>query len=311
MNNKRIGSSLILVLTAAIWGFAFVAQKTSMQYIGPFTFNAFRFSIGALCILTLSLILDKRKIAKGETVDAPYLIEKKPNKTLFMAGTLCGLCLFTGSSLQQVALQFTTVSKCSFITALYIVMVPILSLFLKKRISANCWIGVLLSAVGFYFLCLLPGELSMNFGDLLTLLGSLFWAAQIMAIDHYVNKTDGIKIAALQFTITAILSIIFALTFETIELSSIGAAAISILYGGFLSVGAAFTLQIIGQKHTPPTLASLILSLESVFAIAGGAWLLHETLTTREALGCVLIFIGVLLAQVPIKLFCKKQKILN
>lgn len=308
MNKKKLGSSLILLLTAAIWGFAFVAQKTGMDHVGPFTFNAFRFTIGAFCVLAFSILMDKRKQLTGAAVEHPYFIDKKPDKTLFTAGILCGLCLFTGSSLQQAALQFTTVSKCSFITALYMVMVPILSVLLRKKISVNSWIGVLLSAVGFYFLCLLPGELSMNRGDFLTLLGSLFWAVQIMVIDHFVNRTDGVKMAALQFIVTAVLSIIFALVLESISLSSIAAAAVPILYGGFLSVGVAFTLQIVGQKNTPPTLASLILSLESVFAVVGGAWILHESLTDREALGCVLIFAGVLIAQIPVQNFFRKMQ---
>lgn len=309
MNGKRLSSSLILLLTAAIWGFAFVAQKTGMEFIGPFTFNACRFTIGALCVLGFSLLMDKRKKSSESCAEHPYFIEKKPNKTLFTAGILCGASLFIGSSLQQVALQFTTVSKCSFVTALYMVIVPLLSVLLKKKIPVNAWIGVFLSAIGFYFLCLLPGELSMNWGDFLTLLGSLFWAVQILVIDHFVNKTDGIKIAAIQFIITAVFSIIFALVLETFTLADIAASAIPILYGGFLSVGVAFTLQIVGQKHTPPTLASLILSLESVFAVVGGAIILNESLTGRESLGCLLIFIGVLLAQIPIQNFIKRKKV--
>ncbi|MDO4481235.1 MAG: DMT family transporter [Bacillota bacterium] len=308
MSKKNFASSLILLLTAAIWGFAFVAQKTGMDHVGPFTFNAFRFSIGACCVLAFSIIMDKRKLLSGTPAEHPYFVNKKPDKQLFTAGILCGLCLFTGSSLQQVALQFTTVSKCSFITAMYMVMVPIISVLLRKKISANSWIGVILSATGFYFLCLLPGELSMNLGDLLTLLGSLFWAVQIMVIDHYVSKTDGVKMAALQFIITAILSIIFSLVLESFTLSDILSAAVPILYGGFLSVGVAFTLQIVGQKNTPPTLASLILSLESVFAVVGGAWILGESLTSRETLGCILIFAGVLAAQIPVQTFLRKRQ---
>lgn len=309
MNKKRISSSLILLLTAAIWGFAFVAQKTGMEFIGPFTFNASRFTIGALCVLIFSIIMDNRKKNSDGIVEHPYFVNKKPNKVLFTAGILCGLSLFIGSSLQQVALQFTTVSKCSFVTALYMVIVPLLSVLLRKKIPVNAWIGVFLSAIGFYFLCLLPGELSMNWGDFLTLLGSLFWAIQILVIDYFVNKTDGIKIAAIQFMITALLSIIFALATETFTFSDLAASAVPILYGGFLSVGVAFTLQIVGQKHTPPTLASLILSLESVFAVVGGAVILSESLTSRESLGCLLIFIGVLLAQIPIQNFLKRKSL--
>lgn len=308
MNYKRYGSSLLLLLTAMIWGSTFVAQKTGLSYIGPFTFNACRFTIGALCVLIFSLIMDRNKAAKGDSVEHPYFIEKKPNRTLFIAGVLCGVSLFLASSLQQVGLQFTDAGKCAFVTALYMVLVPLLGIFMKKKAGINAWIGVVVATAGFYFLCLLPGKISINFGDFLTLIGSLFWAFQIIFIDIYVNRTDGIKIAALQFIVTAILSIAAALFTEDIVISAIPDATIPILYSGFLSVGLAFTLQIIGQKNTPPTVASLILSLESVFAVIGSAIMLHESLSGRESLGCILIFAGVIFAQIPIQNLLKSKK---
>ena len=307
MYKKTIGSSLILLITAIIWGFAFVAQKTSMDHIGPFTFNGARFTLGALCVLIYSLIADKKSSSAGKPVEHTYFIAGKPNKTLFVAGLLCGLAMFAGSSFQQVALQFTTAGKCAFVTALYMIIVPILSIFLKKKVGFNTWLGVVLAAFGFYFLCLKPGELQLNGGDLLTLIGSIFWAVQILVIDYFVNKTDGIKMAAIQFIITAVLSAAAALIFEEISVATLIQAAVPILYGGFLSVGIAFTLQIVGQKNTPPTIASLILSLESVFAVIGGAWLLNEALSERELLGCLMIFGGVVLAQIPLHLIKMKK----
>lgn len=308
MSFKKYGSSLLLLLTAMIWGSTFVAQKYGLNYIGPFTFNACRFTIGALCVLIFSLVLDRAKVAKGLPTEHPYLMEKKPNKTLFIAGILCGVSLFLASSLQQVGLQYTDAGKCAFVTALYMAIVPILGLFIKRKAGINAWAGVVIATAGFYFLCILPGKISLNLGDLLALAGSLFWALQILFIDHYVNKTDGIKIAALQFIVTAILSIIAAVATEDIVISAIPSAGIPILYSGFLAVGLAFTLQIIGQKNTPPVLASLILSLESVFAVIGSSIMLHEAMTGRESLGCALIFAGVILAQIPVQNLLVRKK---
>lgn len=306
MDIRKIASPLLLLITAIIWGFGFVAQKSGMEALGPHGFNMARFFLGAGCVLVFSLILDGRKRLTGGTPEVPWFRDGRPDKTLLKAGVFSGIFLFLGSDLQQIGLQYTTAGRSAFITALYIVVVPLLALFLKKKITANIWAGILLAAVGFYFLCLKPGELGVGKGDLICLLGSLFWAIQILVIDHYSPKTDGIKMAVIEFLLTALLSGVFTFLLETFSLELLKMAAVPLLYSGIMSVGLGFTFQILGQKNTPPAIATLLMSLESVFAVVGGAMLLDESLTPREFLGCLLIFFGVLVAQFPLQILFRR-----
>jgi drug/metabolite transporter (DMT)-like permease len=306
MDIRKIGSPLLLLVTAIIWGFGFVAQKDGLNYMGPHGFNMARFFLGAACVLAFSLILDKQKRRRGEFPQTTWLKNGRPDRTLVKAGVFSGTFLFLGVAFQQVALQYTTAGRNAFITALYIVVVPVLAVFLKKKITPNVWAGIFFAALGFYFLCLKPGELAVGKGEILCLIGSLCWAIQILLIDHYSPQTDNIKMAAVEFLLTALLSAVFTFLLETFSWELIRMAAVPLLYSGILSVGLGFTFQIIGQKNTPPAIATLIMSLESVFAVIGGAWLLHETLTGRELLGCALIFLGVLLAQFPLQILFRR-----
>ena len=307
MNKTKAISALLLLIAAAAWGFAFVAQKVGSDYIGPFGYNAARYTLGAAAVFTVSKIIDRKKQASGTALDCTWLVDGKPNRLLVVSGCLCGLCLFAGTSLQQAGIAFTSVGHSSFGTALYMVIVPLLSIFLHKKVSLNAWVGVVLAVLGFYFLCIQPGDFSINFGDILTLAGTLFWALQILVIDHYVDKVDGVKLAVSQFVFTALISTISTALFETFSPAMIVQAIIPILYGGLMSVALGFTLQIVAQKNLEANLASLLMSMESVFAVVGGVLILGDVLSSREKLGCVLIMAGVLLAQFTFKKLTKQS----
>jgi drug/metabolite transporter (DMT)-like permease len=296
MNTQTLKSNLILLLTAIIWGFAFVAQRVGAAYVGPFTFNGVRFGLGSLSLVFLILVINSKPQSR-EPQDG--LSDRGSLRTVIPAGLIAGLVLFAGASLQQAGLVYagTTAGKAAFITGLYIVLVPILGVFLKKYISLSNWLGAMVALAGLYFLCIKQG-FTMSYGDLLELLGAFFWAGHILLIDHLTNKkVNALKLACTQYAVCSLLSLAAALGFEAITLSGLREAAIPILYGGILSVGIAYTLQIFGQKHAQPAPAALILSLETVFAALGGAILLHESLGARGVLGCALMFAGMLLSQ--------------
>jgi len=296
MNNREMKSNMLLMLTAAIWGFAFVAQRVGMQYVGAFTFNGVRFALGSISLVPLIIYFKNKKTAEQpeETASASALIP----------GIIAGSVLFFGASLQQAGLAYTTAGKAAFITGLYIVLVPLLGVFLKQRIGLNTWLGVVLAVSGLYFLSV-NEDFTIAFGDLLEIIGAFFWAVHILVIDHFTKKVDALKLSCVQFVMCSVLSIITAFIFEDISISGIGQAAIPILYGGLLSVGVAYTLQVVAQKHAKPSHAAIILSMESVFAALGGALLLGENLGGRGYLGCALMFAGMLLTQVNI--FDKRQ----
>lgn len=303
MSAKTIRKSLILLLTAAIWGFAFVAQSVGGDVIGPFAFNFSRFVIGAVVLLP---IIGIKKISHKDT-RAPKA--KTDKKNLLVGGLLCGICLCAGSCLQQVGLYFgTNVGKAGFLTACYILIVPIIGLFLKKKCGINVWIGVALALVGLYLLCIKEG-FSIKGSDLIVLLCALFFSLQIMVIDHYSPLVDGVRLSCLQFAtagvISFILTIIIDLKGNILGLGGIFTtlftdmyALIPVLYAGVLSCGVAYTLQIIGQEGLNPTIASLVMSFESVFSVLGGWLILHEKLSVKELVGCGLVFIAIMLAQI-------------
>lgn len=292
-------NALMLVLTAFIWGTAFVAQSVGMDYLGPFTFNGVRSLIGGVALLPCILLLNRwnRKDSAEEEVE-------KSRKDLLVGGTACGLLLFAASSLQQIGIQYTTAGKAGFITAFYIVIVPVLGIFLRKRIGWKVWIAVVIALFGLYFLCITE-SFTIGRGDGLIFLCALVFSLHILVIDHFAPRTDGVKMACIQFFVCGIVSLPFMFCLETPSIAGILAGGVPILYAGVLSCGVAYTLQIIGQKNMNPAVASLILSLESCFSVLAGWLVLGENLSCRESVGCILMFTAIILAQLPDK---KEQK---
>lgn len=293
MKNKGIRSEIFLIITAIIWGTSFVAQRVGMEYIGPFTFTATRFLIGTISLVPVILLMDHLR-KKGTSRDEE---ESGTKKDLLTGGLACGLALFFGISFQQAGLQYTTAGKAGFITALYIVLVPVLGLFLKKKVDKRVWLGLGLAVVGLYLLCVTEG-FSISKGDLIVLCGTVFWAIHILVIDHFAPKVNGLKMSCIQFFTAGILSLIMALLTETIELGAIINSAGPILYTGIVVVGIAYTFQILGQNGTNPTVAAIILSMESVFAVVSGMILLGEIMSIKEIIGCILMFAAVLITEV-------------
>ncbi len=299
MKSINVRNSLILLLTATIWGIAFVAQSVGMDHVGPFTFLAVRSYIGAIVLLPCIWLLNKINPNEDKTLTPK---EKESSKhTLIIGGICCGICLMSASAFQQIGIQYTTVGRAGFITACYIILVPIISLiFLKKKCNTIIWVAVLLSLIGLYLLCITDG-FAIGKGDLLVLVCSVLFSLHILVIDYFSPKTDGVKMSCIQFLVCGILSTIPALIFETPNVNDIVQAWAPVLYAGVLSSGVAYTLQIIGQKNMNPTVASLILSLESCISVLAGWVLLNQKLTIRELSGCALMFTAIILAQLPEK----------
>lgn len=285
---SKLKSNLILLLAAAIWGLAFVAQRVGMEYLGPFSFNGIRFALGAISLVPLILFYNKKSKRKDE--------RGKGGKEVVLAGGILGLIIFTGASLQQIGLIYTTAGKAAFITCLYIVLVPMAGVFLKQYISPTTWLGCITAIAGLYLICV-KDDFSISYGEGLQLLGAFFWTIHILLIDRFSKKVDVLKFSFVQFTTCSILSLITALFLETISLEAIRQSLIPLLYGGICSVGVAYTLQIVGQKHAEPSHAAIILSMETVFAAIGGWLILNEHLGTREFWGCAVMLVGMLLSQ--------------
>ena len=287
MKKKQLGNSLLLLLTATIWGSAFVAQSVGMEHVGPFTFTLSRSIIGGIVLLPCILFLGKWK--KGFAT-----------KEEWIGGICCGLALCVASNFQQVGMQYTTVGKAGFITALYVVLVPIFGIFLKKRVSLLIWGCVAVSVAGLYLLCIPEGAFVLAFGDLLVLICAVLFSVHILVIDHFSPKGDGVVISCIQFFTCGILSGIPMLFFETPSIGNMLDAKWAILYAGVLSSGVAYTLQVVAQKNVNPTVASLILCLESVVAVLAGWVMLGEEMSSREIWGCVLMFAAIVVAQLPV-----------
>jgi drug/metabolite transporter (DMT)-like permease len=289
--SKEIKSVFILLLTAAIWGFAFVAQRIGMDFLGAFTFNGIRFAMGSISLLPVIYFFNKKSKAENsaERVDADI-------KTTIKAGMIAGIVLYIAASLQQVGLIYTTAAKAGFITSLYIVLVPILGIFLKQKTRSTTWIGAVTAAVGLYFLSI-NENLTIEFGDLLQIIGAFFWAAHIQLIDKFVKNIDAIKLSSVQFATCSVLSLITAFIFEEVNMSGIIDAIVPLLYGGIMSAGVAYTLQAVGQRNAKPSHAAIALSMEAVFAAIGGILLLKETLPLRGYFGCALMLAGMLISQ--------------
>ena len=294
----KLRNSLLLLLTATIWGVAFVAQSVGMDYVGPFTFLFSRSLIGGIVLLPVVAVLHKN--GPGHASETP---EEKRNarKILFIGGVCCGAVLCVSDLTQQIGLLHTTVGKSGFLTACYILIVPLINLFFfRRRCSRLLWGAIVLALVGMYFLCLTDG-FSINIGDLLTLLCAVLFSVHILAIDYFSPRADGVKMSCIQFFVCAAIAGVGMLLFEQPSLDAILAAWKPILYAGALSSGVGYTLQIIGQKGMNPTVASLIMSMESVISLIAGWLILGQAMSARELFGCALMFAAIILAQLPDK----------
>lgn len=300
MKKIELGSAALLFLAAFIWGVAFVAQSVGMEYVGPFTFNGCRFLIGGFVLTPFAFIRDRqhKKSASFQTLSSKK--QKEYKRTTLIGGLCCGVAICIASSFQQAGMQYTSVGKAGFITALYIVLVPVFGIFMKRKVTPVVWFGVVLAAIGIYFLCITE-SFSINYGDLLIFICAICFTFHILIIDYFAPKADGVALSCIQFWFSGIVCMSIALLKESPHMTAILQAAVPILYAGVLSCGVAYTLQIIGQKNMKPAIASLILSLESVISVLAGWVILKEVLTGRQVFGCVLVFAAVILAQIPVK----------
>lgn len=292
MKNISLKSSMLLFLAAFIWGVAFVAQSVGMDYMGPLSFNGARFLMGS--VVLLPLVIYRRQKNRKEGIPAP------DTKITIKGGICCGLALCAAALLQQYGIMYTTVGKAGFITTLYIIMVPIFGIFLKKRVPGKVWIGAGIAAFGMYLLCM-SERLALSKGDGLVFICAIIFSVHILVIDYFSPKADGVEISCIQFLTAGVIASIGALLFENPQLGQFIAGIIPLAYAGILSSGVAYTLQVVGQKNVEPTVASLILSLESVVSMLAGWVILHQALTGRELFGCVLVFAAVILVQLPDK----------
>ncbi len=294
METRSLASELILLLVAAIWGFAFVAQRVGMEYLGPLTYNGVRFLLGTASLLPF-IALRRRKGA-----GAPESGAAAPQgfAALAVPCLIGGLILTVAANLQQWSLQYITAGKAGFITGLYVVLVPVAGAVLGRRTPALAWAGCGAAAAGLYLLSV-TGEFTIARGDLIVLSSTLFWTAHILFLDVFAKKVDPVELSAGQFLVCGVLTMAGAFAFEAPEASAVFSAAAPILYGGLCSIGIAYTLQAVAQRKAHPARAAVIMSLESVFAALGGAMILGERLSVRETAGCVLMFAGMLVAQIP------------
>lgn len=309
MDKFILRQSLLLFLTAVIWGVAFVAQSAGMDYVGPFTYNGVRCILGGLVLMPCIMLLDRiqgsrSNRAREQAAGGDSLVvcsaqeDKKERNTLLVGGMCCGLLLFTASSFQQFGIQYTTVGKAGFITAMYILLVPLLGLFVHKKVGMKVWIGVAFAVCGLYLLCMGNG-FSLKMGDALVMVCAVLFSLHILVIDYFSPKVDCVRMSYIQFWVCGILSLLCSFLLESPDLGSILAAWKPVCYGGIMSCGVAYTLQIVGQKGMNPTVASLILSLESVVSVVAGFLILHQTMSGRELLGCLSMVIAIVLAQLP------------
>lgn len=316
--NKKLEANIFLFLTAIIWGFAFVAQSSVMDHMPPFLYSGIRMYVGTISLLLVIKLSYKypklQSIIGGDPIeitdsDAPSeegkMTRKEYRSLLVKCGLIFGVVMFFAANTQQVGLVFTTAAKTGFITTLYIVLVPIMGIFLKQKTTFNTWIGVALATLGLYLLCITE-SFTITFGDFIVLIGAMFWGIQILLMDYYVKKLMVMKIVAVQFFVAGTISILAAPFIDPyfgveMSASSLVDAIPSILYVGVMSTAGAATFQGLGQRYANPTTASIILSTESVFGAIFGFLFLHEILTGREFMGCVLMFLAILVVQIPVK----------
>lgn len=290
----RPKNACMLLLTAFIWGTAFVAQSVGMDYLEPFTFNGVRCLIGAIALLPCIWFFNRGKEKENKIND------ENAKRDLIKGGIACGILLFAASSLQQIGLVYTAAGKAGFITAFYIVLVPVFGIFLHKKIGWKVWTAVAIALAGLYFLCITEA-FTIGVGDIYVLLCALIFSVHILVVDHYAPKVDGVKLSCIQFLVAGIVSIPFMLILESPKMGNMMTSWFPLIYAGVFSCGIAYTLQILGQKNVNPAIASLILSLESCFSVLSGWVILGERLSTRETIGCIMMFAAIILAQIPDK----------
>lgn len=299
MNKFALRQSLLLFLAATIWGTAFVAQSVGMDYVQPFTFTAVRNMIGSLVLIPFIVLFQRASSRGGAANDGSSV--QKDNKTLVIGGICCGIILCIASNLQQFGIRYTSVGKSGFITAMYIILVPVLGMFFKKKTGLRVWIAVFTAVIGLYLLCVTDNLTSVQPGDIMLLACAIAFSFHILVIDRFSPLVDGVKMSCIQFFTCSVLSSICMFIFEEPKLDLIIAAWLPIMYAGVMSSGIAFTLQVIGQKGLNPTVASLIMSLESVVSVIAGWIILHQVLSARELIGCIIMFGAIILVQLPAK----------
>ena len=298
MNRKTLQSSLLLFLAAFIWGVAFVAQSVGMDYMGPFSFNGARFLMGSLVLIPL--VLYRRKFLKGE--------ERRfgSRKVTLSGGVCCGLALCSAALFQQLGILYTTVGKAGFITTLYIIIVPIMGIFLKKKIPGKVWLAAVVAMIGMYLLCMSEG-IRLSKGDRFVFICAILFSIHILVIDYFSPRADGVELSCLQFFTAGVICSVLAVIFEKPAISNFVDGIIPLSYAGIMSSGVAYTLQIVGQKDLDPTVASLILSMESVMSMLAGWVILGQAMSGRELFGCALVFGAVILVQLPDKKRIKER----
>lgn len=299
--SREARANVLLFITAIVWGLGFIAQKFGASDMPPFYFNAIRFAMGSLALMPILYYTKKKHVPRA--FDEP-IVSKKQEWTL---GLLTGFFIFAGSACQQIGIAYTTVGNAAFLTACYIIIVPFLGAFLGQKIGKNVWFATLLTVVGLYFLTITDG-FSLAYGDLVIFIGSFLWAGHILSVDYGAKRMPPVKLAFLQFVVCSLMNFLVALFFETFSFQEVLNGIIPLIYAGLISAGLGFTLQLIGQKYAKPTPASLILSLEIVFALIFGIIFFNEIPTFRSGIGASLMFMGIILAQVG-ALFRKKKSV--
>jgi drug/metabolite transporter (DMT)-like permease len=297
IKNQAIKADILMLIAAAIWGFAFVAQRQGMETMGPFLFNTARFFIGVAVLSPLVWYLSKKKKSSNK-------VEVSTKKLIF-AGTIAGLFLFAASSFQQVGLQYTTAGKAGFITGLYIFFVPLIGLFLGQKTGSGTWLGAIIALIGLYLLSI-NEDFSIAEGDLLQLVCAVFFAAHVLVIGYLAKRMDPLKLSLVQYCVSGVLSLFIAIAIEVITWDMIVDTAIPLLYAGVMSIGVGYTLQVVAQQHAKSSHAAIILGLEGAFAVLGGWLILDEYLSTRGLIGCGLMLTGMFLSQLLPKLRLKK-----
>ena len=307
MQKTQFKGVFMLFLTAFIWGTSFVAQSVGMEEVQAFTFNGIRTLMGAGVLIPFILVRDW---LSGRNMDEHQLAQRKETtKKSIHSGIKLGLVLFFASNFQQFAFYYSTSGKIAFVTAFYMFFVPVLGLFLRKKIPFLTWVCVVFGIVGLYFLCIDPSNLgAINKGDILCFICSIFYAVHILFVEHIASEVDGIKVSCVQFIVSGLISCAMMFLFETPQMAAIVSALPSLLYSGVMSCGIAYTFQIVGQKYAEATVASLIMCMESVFGVLAGAIILHEVLSGREILGCVIMFVAIILSQLTDKITEKLKK---
>ena len=326
MKHTSAKSLVYLFICATVWGISFVSQCASMEYIGPFTFSAVRCALGAIVLIPVIIVArmiairstcktgetscqetkDKSgdgAVAAGTSARNPYI--DICNRSTLIGGVISGVLLFIASNLQTIALKTASAGKGGFITAMYIIMVPVFGIFIHKKVSLNVWISVVIACIGLYLLCI-TDTFTLQSEDWLLLACAVFFAIQILTVDKYVADANGITMAAIEFAVCSVMSAVVMAAIETPSWAMIGECSTAILYAGIGSCGVAYTLQIIGQKDADPTMASLVMSLESVVSVISGALILHQIMTGRELAGCALMFAAIILAQLTDVLYAKR-----